>query len=185
MKQLKKSGGIILDKQLWNECVRFHGHECPGLAIGFRACEAVIEKMGIKTSEDEDIVCVTENDACGVDAVQWIFSCTVGKGNLIFHPTGKMAFSFYNRKDGSKLRVYLKRSDVEMTRDERQNYILTAPIDEVFEFSEPKYELPEKARIFNTIICEKCGEGAPEHKIRIQDKKMICLDCFEDYTRGF
>lgn len=172
-----------MNKQLWDECVDFHGHECPGLAIGYRACEAAMEKMGIKTSEDEDIVCVTENDACGVDAVQRILSCTVGKGNLIFHPSGKMAFSFYNRKNGSKLRVCLKRAEGEMSREERQEFILTAPINEVFDFSEPKYELPQRARIFNTIICEKCGEGAPEHKIRIQDGKKVCVDCFEDYAR--
>ena len=24
----------------WERCVEFHGHSCPGLAIGYRACEA-------------------------------------------------------------------------------------------------------------------------------------------------
>ncbi|MDR3206012.1 MAG: formylmethanofuran dehydrogenase subunit E family protein, partial [Candidatus Methanoplasma sp.] len=28
-----------MDKELWDGCVRFHGHACPGLAIGFRASE--------------------------------------------------------------------------------------------------------------------------------------------------
>ena len=174
-----------MNQKLWDECVKFHGHECPGLAIGFRASEAAIEKMGINPSDDEDVICITENDACGVDAVQWILSCTFGKGNLIFRPTGKMAFSFFNRTDGSKLRVYLKASDVEMSREDRQKFILTAPIDEVFAFSEPKYDLPEKARIFNSLVCENCGEGAPEHKIRIQNGAKVCLDCFKDYSRGF
>ena len=71
-----------MDRELWNQCVEFHGHECPGLAIGFRASEIAMERMGLSFSEDEEIVCITENNACGVDAVQWITSCTVGKGNF-------------------------------------------------------------------------------------------------------
>nr|WP_312578044.1 TraR/DksA C4-type zinc finger protein [Sedimentibacter sp.] len=57
--------------------------------------------------------------------------------------------------------------------------------DEAFEFSEPKFSLPEKARIFETIICEICGEGAPDHKMRIQSGKKVCLDCFNSYDRGW
>ena len=28
---------------LWKKCVEFHGHECPGLAIGYRAAMAASE----------------------------------------------------------------------------------------------------------------------------------------------
>jgi formylmethanofuran dehydrogenase subunit E len=59
-----------MNKELWDKAVAFHGHECPGLAIGFKACEAAAEKIGIGVSDDEEIVCITENDACGVDAIQ-------------------------------------------------------------------------------------------------------------------
>ncbi len=52
---------------LWNECIRFHGHECPGLAIGYRATEVAINELGIpaERAKDEELVCVAENDACG------------------------------------------------------------------------------------------------------------------------
>ncbi|MFA6347693.1 MAG: FmdE family protein, partial [Dehalococcoidales bacterium] len=162
------------------------GHECPGLAIGFKACEAAFEKMGIGISDDEQIVCITENDACGVDAVQALLSCTMGKGNLIYRGTGKQAFSFYNRTDGKKLRVCLKvsrKDDVDRTK--WKEYLLGAPVDEIFSFSEPKIVPPEKARLFQTLVCEVCGEGAPEHKMRIQNGKTVCLDCFETYDRGW
>lgn len=174
-----------MNQELWKKCVAFHGHECPGLAIGFRACEAAVKKLGLEFSPDEEVVCVTENDACGVDAVQVITGCTMGKGNLIYHGTGKMAFSFYNRKTGGSLRAMLKPMPGEMDRPARQDYILNAPIDDVFAFSKPKFELPQKARLFKTVICEICGEGAPENKIRLQDGKKVCLDCFEDYSRSF
>ncbi|MFA5605498.1 MAG: FmdE family protein, partial [Dehalococcoidales bacterium] len=155
-------------------------------AIGFKACEAAFEKMGIGISDDEQIVCITENDACGVDAVQALLSCTMGKGNLIYRGTGKQAFSFYNRTDGKKLRVCLKvsrKDDVDRTK--WKEYLLGAPVDEIFSFSEPKIVPPEKARLFQTLVCEVCGEGAPEHKMRIQNGKTVCLDCFETYDRGW
>lgn len=78
----------------WEKVVEFHGHECPGLAIGVRAVEAAKAKMGISFSKDEEIVCVTENDACGVDAVQVLAGCSFGKGNLVYRGTGKQAFTF-------------------------------------------------------------------------------------------
>jgi formylmethanofuran dehydrogenase subunit E len=174
-----------MDRELWRKAVEFHGHECPGLAIGFKACEAVIEKMGITFSKDEEIVCVTENDACGVDAIQIITGCTLGKGNLIYRGTGKMAFSFFNRTGKQSIRIILKQFKGEMDRKERQEYILNAPVDEVFDFGRPAFELPEKARRFKTISCEICGEGAPEHKVRLNEGKKVCLDCFVNYSMGW
>ncbi|MEW9121742.1 MAG: FmdE family protein [Thermotaleaceae bacterium] len=172
-----------MDKVLWEKSVGFHGHECPGLAIGFRASEAAVEKLGISFAEDEELVCVTENDACGVDAIQALLGCSFGKGNLIYRGTGKQAFSFFNRTTGKNLRVVLKPFQGNMERKERQEYLLTAPLEEIFEFKEPKFTLPEKARLFTTVVCETCGEGAPEHKMRLMEGKQVCLDCFKDYSR--
>lgn len=174
-----------MDKKLWEKCVEFHGHECPGLAIGFRASEIAKEVMGIKFSTDEEIVCITENDACGVDGVQVITGCTMGKGNLIFKPTGKMAFTFISRKNNDAYRIVLKNGTKELTKEDRQKLILEGPRDEVFNIEKVEVNLPEKARIFETIICEKCGEGAPEHMIRLQNSQKLCLDCVDDYSRGW
>lgn len=167
----------------WERCVAFHGHECPGLAIGFKAWEAARDKMNLTFSTDEELVCVTENDACGVDAIQVMTGCTFGKGNLIYKGTGKMAFSFFSRTTGQSLRMIVKPSENEMTRQERQAHILASSIDDIFSFSTPDFEPPIKARLFTSVICEKCGEGAPEHKIRFNEGKKVCLSCFVDYSR--
>lgn len=174
-----------MNQELWDQCVAFHGHQCPGLAIGFRAAEIARERLGVLFSQDEEIVCITENNACGVDAVQVITSCTVGKGNLIFKDTGKMAFTFLCRKSGQACRIMLKPATREMDRAERQDYILRGPAEEVFKVEDVQMALPEKARIFETIVCEVCGEGAPEHKIRLQEGKKVCLDCADEYSRGW
>lgn len=174
-----------MDKKLWDRCVEFHGHECPGLAIGFRASEIAREKLNVKFSQDEEIVCMTENNACGVDAVQFITSCTIGKGNLIFKDTGKMAFTFMSRIRGEAFRIMLKPINAEMERKEKQNYILQGPVNEIFKIDKIDMELPEKARMFATIICDSCGEGAAENKIGLQEGKKVCLDCFSEYSRGW
>lgn len=175
-----------MNKMLWEKAVAFHGHECPGLAIGFKACEAAAEKLGIGVSDDEEIVCITENDACGVDAVQALLSCTMGKGNLIYRGTGKMAFSFFDRRNGKSLRVCLRPGKNEgMEKTEWKEYLLNASVDEIFTFSRPRLEPPERARLFNTVICEMCGEGAAEHKMHLQDGKFVCDDCCYGYTRGW
>lgn len=174
-----------MNQNNWNKAVEFHGHECPGLAIGVRAGEIAMEMLGTGVSKDEELVCVTENDACGVDGIQALTGCSFGKGNLLYRGTGKQAFSFFERKSGKKVRLVLKPFTGEMSRSERQAYILNAPAEEVFTIGEPKFDVPEKARIFTTVTCQLCGEGAPEHKMRLQEGKKVCLDCFKSYDRGF
>lgn len=173
-----------MDKKLWDKAVAFHGHECPGLAIGVRAALIAMEMLKTDAAEDEELVCVTENDACGVDGVQALTGCTFGKGNLVYRGTGKQAFSFFDRRSGKKVRLMLKPLAAGMSRPEKQEYILTAPVGEIFDIGVPKFEIPEGARRFATVICEECGEGAPEHKIRLQKGKKVCLDCFKAYDRG-
>jgi formylmethanofuran dehydrogenase subunit E len=172
-------------RELWEKSVAFHGHECPGLAIGVKACEGAMEKMELGRSEDEEIVCITENDACGVDAIQVIFSCTIGKGNLIYRNTGKQAFSFFDRKTGKKLRLYLKATNNDLEREEFMEYLLNSPLEEIFEFSQPSYQIPEKAKIFATVECSKCGESASEHSMRLEGGKPVCADCYINYHRGW
>ena len=96
-------------ESLWQKCVAFHGHGCGGLAVGFRAVLYAWELFGSdRASQDEEIVCIAETDACGVDAIQALLSCTVGKGNLLFNLQGKNAFSFYRRSDGKSFRLVLR-----------------------------------------------------------------------------
>ena len=102
-----------MDKELlYKKCVDFHGHSCGGLLIGFRAALCAMERFAItEPSPDEEIVCVAENDACGIDAVQALLGCTAGKGNLILRLRGKQAFTFVDRKSGDSFRIVLKEKE--------------------------------------------------------------------------
>ena len=178
---------MYIPQDEWDKCTAFHGHECPGLAIGFRAAMAARERLGITFSPDEELVCVTENDACGVDAIQFLTGCTMGKGNLIYRDRGKHAFSFFLRDKGKTLRIRLTRmfNRETMDRDAFQKEIMTLPDEEIFAFSEPSFDLPDQARIFQSVVCEQCGETAAEQKIRLHEGKKVCLDCAPDYSRGW
>ena len=103
------------NKVLWKKAAAFHGHVCGGLTIGYKAALYAIELLNLTFSDDEEVVCISENDACGCDAIQVILGCSIGKGNLLFHMTGKQAFSFFNRKSGKSVRLVLKEKPAGMT----------------------------------------------------------------------
>jgi len=169
--------------ELYEKSVEFHGHKCPGLAIGVRAAVEARSLLGIDFSDDEEIVCITENDACGVDGIQVILGCTAGKGNLIFRMRGKHAYSFFNRKNGQSVRLILKELHKQENREARQKYILEAPFAEIFLAGKPKYALPEEARLFDLVNCEICGESTAEPYIRLDNGRKVCLDCCNEYSR--
>ena len=63
----------------YEEIIQFHGHDCPGLAMGYRMATVAMDKLDSFRAEDEEIVAIVENDACGVDALQCVTGCTFGK----------------------------------------------------------------------------------------------------------
>ncbi len=174
-----------MDKnKLWEKAVEFHGHVCPGLTIGFKAVEFLQSEYENSFSHDEQIVTITENDTCAVDAVQSILGCTFGKGNLIYVPNGKMAFNFFFRNSGKKVRLYFKAENTEnLSREEWQEWLFNADSKSLFKVSQPVLKCPEKARIFQSILCEKCGEKVREDKIRFENGQKVCWSCFDEYDR--
>ncbi len=181
-----------MGKTIWENCVAFHGHECGGLTIGYKAALYIMELLQLAPgdnqhdtciSDDEQIVCIAENDACGVDAIQVILGCSIGKGNLLFHLRGKQAFSFYHRNTGKSVRLVLKKKPAGMTREESLAYYQSCEPKDLFDIKETKIRLPEPARIFASYVCECCGETTGANWIRLQNDKKFCLDCYSSYSR--
>jgi len=195
------------------EAVAFHGHVCPGLAMGYRAAEIGLERLCSGRSEDEELVVITETDACGVDAIQVLTGCTAGKGNLIFKDHGKHAFTFINRRTGTAVRVATNPSfnvdtldpalaplrarvmQGKATDEEHAEFhervhrivdaIMEVPADEHFTIREADAAIPERARIFSSVPCAKCGEMTAESRIRFEDGKLVCYACSREYSRGW
>ncbi|MCS3901236.1 FmdE family protein [Methanococcus voltae] len=186
--------------ETYQKVVEFHGHECPGIATGYRVAKYVLENFN-KESADEELVAIVENNACGVDAIQVMLSCTFGKGNLKFLDYGKHAFTFYSRNTGKGLRIYVKGTENDAERKRHTKYlgktlneeeakelaelrkeiirrILEADDDELLKVEEITIEEPKRARIYNSLVCENCGEYFMEVKGRTIDGKVVCKDCF-------
>jgi len=90
----------------FDEVVKFHGHSCPGLALGYRVAVAAVKELNMENiSEDEEVVAIVENDSCAVDAIQVLTGCTFGKGNLIFKDCGKQVYTFIKRPSEEAVRI--------------------------------------------------------------------------------
>ena len=166
----------------WNDCVAFHGHECGGLTIGYKAALYAIDLLELEFSDDEQVVCIAENDACGIDAIQVMLGCSIGKGNLLFHMRGKSAYSFYNRKTGRSVRLVLK-PNPGISREESFAYYQVCAPEDMFEVKQTTLAVPEKARLFTSFVCDCCGEVTGANWVRLSGDRKLCLDCYSTYNR--
>lgn len=184
--------------------IAFHGHSCPGLAIGIRASELVKQRLG--GIDSADLLAVVETDMCGVDAIQFLTGCTFGKGNLIHRDVGKMAITFFNRRSGDGFRAILnpdqqagigaelrslmkkvttgqasaaEKERSAQLRAQLQEYYLQVDLDEMFITGEPAFEMPRSARVLDSLPCEACGEMTMESRTRRFGGKTLCIPCFE------
>lgn len=168
----------------WEKCIAFHGHSCGGLSIGYRAAMYARELLGVDFSDNEQIVCISENDACGVDAIQVVLGCSIGKGNLLFHMTGKQAFSFYNRSTGQSIRLVQKPKPYPMSREESFRFYHECENEALFEVKPTRLPLPDSAHIFDSYLCSCCGEKTGANWIRMgANGQLLCIDCYDSYDR--
>ena len=171
----------------YDEIIKFHGHECPGLAIGFRMATAGLKCIESDHAQDEEIVSIVENDACGVDALQCVTGCTFGKGNLIFHDYGKHVYTIYSRPTGKGVRVVFRNEavpdEIRDDRDRTAEWILSAPEEIILSVKPVSVVEPEHATIRDSVPCSKCGEAVMESRLKYLDRKSVCIPCFEKYQR--
>jgi len=187
-----------------DEIVKFHGHICPGLVLGYRASALALKELGRK-SIDEEIVAIVENNSCAVDAVQVMTGCTFGKGNFIFKDYGKQVYTFIKRPSGKAVRIsidwtpppetekekelwqkYMKGSRskevlkaVHLRKTKKIESILKTSDKDLFKIKHVKMPLPDEAKIYPSVRCEKCGEKTMEPRLRVKNGKTVCIPCFE------
>lgn len=188
----------------YDEVVEFHGHSCPGLALGYRVSLRVLREFK-RRSEDEELVAIVENNSCAVDAVQVMTGCTFGKGNLISREFGKQVYTFLTRPSGKGIRISVDWKRPPETDDEKAlwdkyakgdrskkvvqfvhsrkaakvQHILGMDERELMKVTRPKEKLPPEAEIYRSIVCDGCGEKVAEPKMRIKDGRFLCIPCME------
>ena len=184
------------------EAIQFHGHLCPGLALGYRVAKAALRELNADRPRDEELVAIVENDSCAADAVQFITGATFGKGNLIFRDYGKHVYTFYNRQTNRGVRIaedyrgfdndnrfpeLRKREESgEDVSRERQAYmmdkaaaILAADEKDIMTITPLTTLPPHEARIRGSVRCAICGEKFMESRGRVKNGKIVCIPCSE------
>ena len=186
-----------------NDTIAFHGHKCPGLAIGIRAAELAMQQLG--DPNEITMVAISETDMCGVDAIQFLTGCTYGKGNFLHRDYGKMAFSFYDRNTGKGIRALLnndsgnklfsnyrtlvnKEADgkatpeeiasIDTLRNDLQQHLMEVDLQELFTITPIDTGLPRPARVLASLTCAHCGEATMESRTRRLGGETLCIPCF-------
>jgi formylmethanofuran dehydrogenase subunit E len=189
----------------FDDAVKFHGHACPGLAIGYRVAIFALKELGLR-ARDEEMVAIVENNSCAVDAIQLICGCTFGKGNLIFRDYGKQVYTFIRRPSPDAIRIAVnwapppedpeseamwKRyaegdrspgvtAAVQNRKTLKMQSVLETDDAELFDVKRISVEMPEPARIYKSITCSSCGEKVMETRTRMVSSKMLCIPCAEN-----
>ena len=187
----------------FQKCADFHGHVCPGLALGYRAARAGLDWLHENRSADEELIAIVETDACCADAIQVITGCTFGKGNFIYKDYGKMAFTFFSRGTGSGVRIVLRpdstqrgsrfhelvkkirddqaseveKQEFDSLQESRMKDILKSPIEKLFSIKEVNVPIPPKAVIGPSKPCARCDEPVMSSKLVSVGGELLCGGC--------
>lgn len=205
------TGTPAVDQATVEAVIGFHGHMCPGLAMGIQAARLALREIG-PHSVDEEIVAAVETDMCAVDAIQFLTGCTFGKGNLLHRDYGKNAFTFWRRADGKAVRISAKpdawrrepehqelmakvrRGDAteeevasfRVRHEERGRKLLELDPEQLYSVREVREPPPQKAMLQGLVTCSDCGESTMETRIRRFAGRELCPECFgEALASGF
>jgi formylmethanofuran dehydrogenase subunit E len=164
-----------------------------------------LARAGEKETIGEEILAIVECNNCFTDGVQVATGCTLGNNSLIYLDTGKNAVTIVRRGDWRGVRVYVDSEKLEKyfkkeatdlfekvvikregTAEDSERLsrlwteigrrMMNIPESE-FKIEELKVKEIERAPIFETIKCEKCGELAMKTRIEYVKGKAVCSGC--------
>jgi formylmethanofuran dehydrogenase subunit E len=95
-------------KLSYREAVRFHGHDGPFLALGYRLGEYLVRELRPKGIMDLTITVKTRVKkpyTCLLDGLQCATFATLGKGNMVIKVVSRGAIVVHAQK-GSRLKKY-------------------------------------------------------------------------------
>lgn len=177
-----------------------------GVKISEMAMEELNVKREAIGSITEDFLVVVECNNCLVDGIQIATGCTLGNNSLIYLDLGKNAATFVKRKDWEGIRIYVDSEKIRSKYfDERAVKLFNKVVvkregkeeeirelsklweeigfkmleipKEDFKIEKVKVEPIERAPIFESLRCKKCGELAMVTRL----KDGLCLKCSGSY----
>lgn len=191
------------DRDATGRAVAFHGGLCPALALGIQAARIALEEVG-PDGRDHEVHAESEDETCGIDAVQALTGCTLGNRDLTIVPYGKFAFTFHRRGDGKTVRIaalpsawdwdpehvglfarvqagLATPSQLQRFRamhSEKAEAILAAPPRQQFTVTEVDSYPPVRPYAHRpTLLCTRCGEMVASDRVRTLEGRDYCIPC--------
>jgi len=185
--------------------VDFHGHLCPDLVIGCKACEYALKLVSKNGSLDRGISVIAENSTSALDAIQVLFGATIGNQHLKVLDFGKHNYIFSFENGHKALRLSMRRQhycdgdeyraiEDKIVRDEATldevvhfqrlldgwvRHLFNLSYEELFdvEWIESVQPSIETASVYMT--CCKCGQQVLRTRKIDYQGKIYCIPCFQ------
>jgi len=194
-------------EQLLLKAGQLHGHFCPGLAMGVMAASFAMKEMKAKSDGMEDLLAITETNNCFSDGVQFVTGCSFGNNGLIYKDLGKTAFTLASRDGSGiricsrhESQELIKNQFPEFNKLYQQVVVeqnhqpeniakfkkaslhrafetLNLDFDKLFTVQFVKTEIPQYAKIHESVICGICGESVMKPRTTEKDNNHICYKC--------
>lgn len=183
---------MCVEKTPWEQVIDFHGHTCPGIAIGFRIAQIAQRELGIRPAPDAELLVTAETYSCALDAFQVLNKATIGRGSLKVDEKGKHVYTFHYTGTENILRISVKGEILEnitlpesfTSPRQKQNwslekvqYILSSSEDDFCKIQKNSgtIEKPSQAKIWGT--CSNCGEAVKRDYAKVEGDRLLCASC--------
>ena len=157
----------------------------------------------------EEFLVIAEVNNCMVDGIQVGTGCTLGNNSLIYVDTGKNAATFVRRDTWKGVRIYVDSEKIiskyfpeeanelfdkvvrkrQGTNEDQERlwklweelaYKMAEIPEEDFEIEEVEVEEIERAPIFESVRCAKCGELVMKPKAMEVNGEYLCPVCVSE-----
>ena len=184
------------------EVERFHGHMCPGVAIGVQAANVALAELGCN-SDSNEVLAIVETSMCAVDGIQYVMGCTFGRGTLIHLDYGKNAYSFVRTGDGKSLRLSARegawqrsqeheallaksRAGLSTESDKKRYWELQRQVSEeilarhpesIFRIVRERITFSALSRDMHYRKCSRCGDMTNVSRLVSTPDSELCVPC--------
>jgi formylmethanofuran dehydrogenase subunit E len=166
-----------------------------------------LRKAGLAETVEEEVIAIVEVNNCMVDGVQIATGCTLGNNSLIYLDLGKNAVTLIKRDSKKGVRIYIdseklrskyfpqealelfrkvvversgSREDIEKLSklwEEIGYRMADLPKDEFIIQEVEVFEDIERAPIYPSVRCSRCGELVMEPKAVKINSETLCPVC--------
>ena len=194
----------------FKKVVDFHGHLCPDLVIGGKACQYIQNLISSNAFPDHKISIIAENSTSALDAIQIILGLTIGNQRLQIMDFGKHNYTIIGKNGQTGMKLSLRPqfygdeeefNDLERKINKNQvilddvvyfQELLDSRVKHLLSFSPenlfnihpiaPNRKPTEPASVY--LTCRSCGEQVLKSRVIEHDGGIYCVPCFQRTNIG-